>query len=210
MQTPNLISTNYEQRLHQVLDAAWRIFQSQFLGGRHSISTEAPFQHQFANILSTVGSLYCLNRNDLFLVDLETKCESIRGKTKYFDITCSFVNSEISCAVELKFKTAQQGAENIGRRDIYKDIEALELASKAGYSFGKFYAITNNARYTRKSQSDEGKFATHQDFISQPGVKRAKEFDVELTHPYLFDWENWEDWYFLDLTIPPISLSSKS
>lgn len=61
--------------------------------------------------------LYCTQRTDSFVVDLETKCLNIKGKSKYIDITCSFPDQNVSCAVELKFKTKKQGAEvrsNIG------------------------------------------------------------------------------------------------
>jgi len=56
------------------------------------ISKEAPFQHYFAHIISTIGESYCSKRNDIFLVDLETKCDGIKGKSKYVDITCGFPN----------------------------------------------------------------------------------------------------------------------
>ena len=60
---------------------------------------------------------------------METKCENINGKPKYIDISCGFID-KINCAIELKFKTAQQGAQDHGRIDAYRDIYALELVTE--------------------------------------------------------------------------------
>lgn len=108
MKNPEIIEFEYSQRLNEVLQQSWKIFKSQFIFKRNKITKEAPFQHHFAQIIKNVGDLYSISEKDLFKVDLETKCENIKGKTKYIDITCEFVD-KINCAIELKFKTAQQG-----------------------------------------------------------------------------------------------------
>lgn len=114
MKPVDLIPHDHTNRLNQVVDRAWHIFQSYFVYNRHPIRMEAQFQHHFAIILSAVGSLYCVERSDIFLVDLETRCEDVKGKAKYIDITCSFPNADVSCAIELKFKTKRQSAEDHG------------------------------------------------------------------------------------------------
>jgi hypothetical protein len=110
-EAPKLIPLNYQERLHHIVDESWKIFQSHFINEKHPILKEAPFQHHFANIMSTVGSLYCVSREDRFFVDLEAKCQ-IAGKNKFLDITCLFENArgntQSKCAIELKFKTAKQ------------------------------------------------------------------------------------------------------
>ena len=137
----------HAQRLGQLVDLSWGIFRSRFLAGRHPILKEAPFQHHFANVISSVGSLFCISRDDSFLVDLETRIENVRGKSKYIDITCSFPNANVSCAIELKFKTAQQGAQDYGRVDAYTDIEALELVCPKHFTFGRFFMITDSKTF---------------------------------------------------------------
>ena len=97
-----LIPHDHTARLNQVVDHAWRVFQSHFIYKRHPILREAPFQHHFASILSTVGTLHCVERSDVFFVDLETRCAAVKGKVKFIDITCSFPNAEVSCAIELR------------------------------------------------------------------------------------------------------------
>ena len=123
---------------------------------RHPILREASFQHHFANTLSTIGSLYCVERSDIFPVDLETKFADIKGKSKFIDISCSFPNAKVSCAIELKFKTAQQGAQDHGRIDAYVDIEAVELACKSHFNFGRFFMITDSSVYVNPSQRGVG------------------------------------------------------
>jgi len=209
---PDLLSLDHETRIRSILDASWKIFKSKFVHGRHPVLKEAPFQHHFANIISTVGGLYCIERADSFFVDLETKCENIKNKSKYLDITCSFGNGDVSCAIELKFKTDQQGAQDWGRIDAYVDIEALELACKTGYTFGKFYMITNSTAYIKQSTRGVGTvFATHNGFESLINRKLRSTssgregVEVCLEHPYRFDWEKIGKWYFLDLTICDVS-----
>jgi hypothetical protein len=169
METPNLIPGGPKDRLKEVLDVSWRILISRFIGGCHEMATEAPFQHHFANILRAVGQLYCTDRRDLFLVDLERKQEGIRGRRKYIDIVCGYADTDTSCAIELKFKTAQQGAQDHGRIDAYVDIETLEHACGAGHAFGRLYMITDSATYVRRSTRGVGTvFAMHHEHQTQP------------------------------------------
>ena len=209
MKPANLISENHEQRLHTIIDSSWQIFQSHFIGGRHPILKEAPFQHHFANIISTVGALYCFGREDVFFVDLENRCENIKGKSKYLDITCSFKDTNASCAIELKFKTAQQGAQDHGRIDAYIDIEAVELACKSQYSFGRFYMITDSQAYVNPSQRGVGTvFCLHDGFQITPGVQIAypksigrETVQVSFEKSYALDWTQSGKWHFLVVKI---------
>ena len=203
----NIIPFDYKERLDAVMKTAWKVYKSQFIHNRHFISTEAPFQHHFADIIRQVGNLYCLTREDVFLVDLETQCKDIKGKTKYLDISCEFVN-KISCAIELKFKKASQGAQDHGRIDIYADIEALELICKDKFAVGKFYAITDSTPYINKSKVGVGTlFSTHHGHITEPNKKfwhnsKGREHvTVNLKNSYTFEWAKIDKWYFLELSI---------
>lgn len=204
------ITTDYNHRLNTVISLAWSIFKLKFINNRHFISTEAPFQHYFANIINQVGQLYCLTREDLFMVDLETLCNNVRGKKKYIDITCEFVN-KINCGIELKFKTATQGAQDWGRIDIYSDIEALEIICQERFQLGKFYAITDSAIYTKPSKIGAGTvFATYNGYttgncdipLTYP-CKGREHIEIQLKDSYTFNWEKIANWYFLELTIQP-------
>lgn len=209
MKTVSLVPNDYTQRLRQVVDQSWQIFQSRFIGCRHPVVKESPFQHHFAAILSTVGSLYCTSREDVFFVDLETKVENIKGKNKYIDITCSFDNANVSCAIELKFKTERQGAQDHGRIDAYLDIEALELATDSRFTFGRFYMITDSKTYLHTSTRGVGSvFCLHDGFqvtqntpIACSHSKGRENVVVSLRNPYVFTWEQSKEWYFLAVDV---------
>lgn len=177
------------------------------MDGRHIISKEAPFQHYFAHIISTIGESYCSKRNDIFLVDLETKCDGIKGKSKYVDITCGFPNQNVNCAIELKFKTSRQGAQDHGRIDAFIDIEALELVCKQSYNIGRFYMITDSTPYINQSTRGVGTvFTTHDGAILNPGVyqypsKGRENVIVTLSNQYELEWEKIDDWYFLQINV---------
>ncbi len=208
MNSVELIPYDHVERLNHVVDQAWRVFQSHFIHKRHPILKEAPFQHHFANILSTFGSLYCVERTDSFFVDLETKCEDIKGKSKFIDISCAFLNVNVACAIELKFKTAQQGAQDHGRIDAYSDIEAVELACASRYQFGRFFMITDSSVYVNPSQKGVGTaFCLHDGFQVTKGKaisyqsKGREHVTVTLNKPYTFNWQHSGDWYFLEVRI---------
>ena len=203
------IPKDYILRLQQVVDESWRIFQSQFLHGRHPVTTEAPFQHHFANVLSSVGALYCTSREDIFHVDLETKVPDVKGKNKYLDITCSFPLENVSCAIELKFKTAKQGAQDHGRIDAYVDIEALELVTNSGFDFGRFFMITNSKTYLHVSTMGVGTvFCLHDGYT----IPANEEFNYPTCHgrehvvttfkqSHTLSWQQAAEWYFLAVNI---------
>ena len=210
MKQTELIPTDYVRRIEEILDISWRILKTRFLDGRHQISKEAPFQHYFAHIISVIGEQYCTKRDDIFVVDLETKLDDFKGKKKYIDITCSFINHNVSCAVELKFKTARQGAQDHGRIDTFIDIESLEIAcGKYGYNIGRFYMITDSTAYIRKSKKGVGTIFTtydgavinHHSVFHCPNSKGRENVRVRLNNSYIFEWEHIDKWYFLELRI---------
>jgi hypothetical protein len=200
----------YLARIDKIIDLSWQIFKEQFINGRITITKEAPFQHHFANIIKTVGDLFCIKRNELFFTDLETKCPNIKNKNKYFDITCGFIinQKEIKASLELKFKTKLQGAQDFGRIDSYVDIEALEQSLERGYITGRFFMITDSTAYINKSKKGVGTiFAMHKEHMSKPGIFQSKvckgreNVMIELKDTYKFDWEYLRNFYFLELKI---------
>jgi len=207
MKSPDALSRDYNNRLGEILDISWKILKSRFVDGRHIITTEAPFQHYFANIISTIGEAYCTQRNDIFLVDLETKIEGLKGKSKYLDITCGFPRQNRSCAIELKFKTKRQGAQDFGRIDAFVDIEALELVCERSFDIGRFYMITDSTAYIKQSKKGVGTvFRLHDGAIIEPGVyqypsKGREHVNVTLRDSYVLEWEKIGDWYFLQVNI---------
>ncbi len=207
------------ERLNEVIDLSWKIFKSQFLNKRHEINKEAPFQHHFAQIISSIGQLFCTKRDEVFFVDLETKfhVEGLNANS-YIDITCEFGPSgneklRKKAAIELKFKTARQSAQDSGRIDAFKDIQSLEVYCQHGYNFGRFFMITDSHPYVGKSTIGVGtQFTTYHGAKTVAGAKfnytcKGKEdINVHLKNPYEFSWEKENSdeknpWYFLDLGV---------
>ena len=210
MKTWQFIPLDYRERMEQVLSLSWKIFISHFINQKYKINSEAPFQFHFAQIIKSVGDLYCISENDLFKLDLETKVVGIKGKTKYFDITCEFYN-KIKCAAELKFKLKRQGAQDWGRIDAYRDIENLEIAvlDKGIFDMGKFYMITDYSAYIKKSTHGSGTiFSLHDGHIIKANnlyhtkrIKGREDVFVKLKKSYEIKWFNLKNWYFLELTV---------
>jgi len=215
MREVEIINVDYLNRLNQVLDESWKIFKSQFVNHRNEIKIEASFQLHFARIISDVGFLYSISKDDIFNVDLETQCKDVKGKSKYIDITCGFREKE-KCAIELKFKTHKQSAQDLGRIYAYIDLEALEtVVFENKYDLGKFYWITDSPTYIYGIKGGVGlDFETKDTYVTNPekqlihsqeNWKDSKEIVVRLRNKYVFNWEEYNDngkkWYFLELTI---------
>ncbi len=209
MKPTDTLPKAYDTRLGEVLDLSWRAFKNRFVDGRHTVLKEAPFQHYFAQLIATVGEVYCSRRDDIFLVDLETKMGGVKGKTKFIDIACGFEGRDATCAIELKFKTSRQGAQDHGRIDVFVDIEALEVAVRRGFSFGRFYMITDSPPYVNESVRGVGThFTTHDGAITKehstfhcPESKGRENVQVTLQNSYGFQWEKIGPWYFLSLHV---------
>lgn len=226
MKEVQLIKNDHASRMKEILDESWKIFKSQFVYKRNDIDKEAPFQLQFASIIKSVGELYSIKPGEQFFVGMETKCEGIKedGKPKYVDITCGFrtgSKSEFSCAIELKFKTRQQSAQDIGRINVYQDLESLEkVCRKGGYDSGKFYMITDSRMYTALGKGEVAdQFMIYDGYTTQgntthihdePKWKNNQYCKVELKNQYRFEWEHSErhegdnnvsNWYFLEIDI---------
>ncbi|MCK1996453.1 hypothetical protein MPH47_04230 [Psychrobacillus psychrodurans] len=202
-----------KEKLNEIIEKSWEIFICQFTNRRLIVSKEAPFQHNFGNILRQVGDLYCFSRTEQFYVDLEVREENINGKTKYIDITCNLLkDGEIitKAAIELKFKKKSQGADDEARIDAYSDIHSLEGCIKSGYDLAYFFMITDNGAYTRKSKKLDSTayiFSMCNDHVTTanldlvPKLKTRKDIKVNFNQAYKFSWKNIDENYFLMLPV---------
>ena len=225
----DIIPTDDNKRIEEILKLSWRILKTRFIEKRYEISSEAPFQHYFAHIISTIGDTYCITRSEKFMVDLEEKLEVKNNndevKKNYIDITCGFSrggkNSQKKTAIELKFKTKKQGASNDGKNNVFQDIERLEKTiNEPSFGQGRFYMITDHQVYVNESKTGVGTvFATHDGARTQanhefhyPDSKSIEDVKVNLKNSYLFEWEKIdkkpinksdkkEEWYFLEIKV---------
>jgi hypothetical protein len=207
---PAILPESHVARLAHVVDQSWIILKSRFLSGRNPIQLEAPFQHYFAHVLASYGQLCCVERRDQFLVDLERRMPGNAAGREYLDMCCSFAGTDASCAIELKFKTNRQGAQDHGRIDAYQDLDALERACQSEFSFGRFFMITDSTPYIRKSKHGVGTvFATHDGHhavsgaaVHYPSSKGRENVKLTLRNSYVFSWEKVGEWYFLEMHVP--------
>lgn len=201
-----LIPKAYEDRIREIVNVSWKILLSQYTNGKIELNKEAPFQLHFASILKDIGQLYAISPEEIFFINLETKCEGIKGKSKYLDVTFGFRN-KIRCSMELKFKTEKQGAQDHGRIDAFIDIEALELSLTKNYDKGFFAMITDSTVYINKSKKGVGThFPLHNGAEITPGQyhcdsKGREKVFVTLKNHYKIKWNKFGDKYFLLLEI---------
>lgn len=206
------------EKMEIVIKESWNIFKCKFMNERFNVTKEAPFQHHLANIIKSVGDLYCFSRTEMFLVDLETKIDNIKQKTKFVDITCYFYkDGKVTSkgAIELKFKKKSQGADDFARIDSYVDIEALEKCLDYGFNVAYFGMITDNSIYTRKSAERttgeifsmrNGYTAPVNTPISNPNCKGRSEVVVTLKYPHEFTWNSIDMHNYLLLPVHKHSL----
>ena len=220
----DIIPTDDNKRIEEILKLSWRILKTRFIKGRYVISREAPFQHYFAHIISTIGDTFCTKRGEIFMVDLEEKLEGKNNNDEvtknYIDITCGFSSGgkepKKKTAIELKFKTEEQGAQNLVKINVFRDIKRLENAKKNEKSFvnGRFYMITDYKVYVNESKTGVGTvFTTHDGAETQankllhyPDLKSIEDVKFSLDSSYTFNWEKivsdkMGDWYFLELKV---------
>ena len=225
MKKTDILPTDDTARIDDILQTSWRILKTRFIKRRYEISSEAPFQHYFAHIISTIGDTYCITRTEKFMVDLEVKLEvknnNNKSKRNYIDITCGFSRGgqepKEKTAIELKFKTETQGAQNEARINVFRDVERLEKAkSEHSFAQGRFYMITDLQTYANKSKKGLGTvFRIHDGAETQaneefyyPDSTSKKNVKVTLDDPYSFNWEKIdkkttkkEEWYFLEIPV---------
>ena len=211
------IEIDIKSRLSEIVNISWNIFLNHYINKKYTILLESPFQLHFSEILSRIGNLYCLKREEHFFVDLEVKNTEINNGRYYIDIVCGIIRGEkeYKIALELKFKTLQQSAEDLGVMEFYKDIYSLEkIISKGDYLFGVFLAMTNNNRYVKKpSRGLKMVFNTHNKsfivpkkeykyFETKTGEKFYNDYgSFKFKQKHQFNWKKHKDNYFLKMFI---------
>jgi len=157
MESIRIIPQKIDERINEMIELSWTIFVNQFLSNKYAINLEAPFQLHFSTILKSVGELYCLNKDEIFHINLEVNMGE--QKKNYVDIVLEYYIGSLGrtykVPIELKYRTLSQSAEDIGVMEMYKDIYSLDkITSKDNEEdciipFSYFFCITNNSRYIK-------------------------------------------------------------
>ncbi len=211
MEQIKLIQVDARKRLEEIINHAWVIFANQYINNKYDINLEAPFQLHFASVIKQVGEIYCLKKHEIISVNLEVNM-GVNNKN-YIDILVSYfdvpTNLEYSIPIELKFKTKQQSAEDIGALEMYKDLYRLERLlnneNNNSMPFGYFFCITDHHLYIQPSAKGlRTVIATYDGYKIKDNfeykyveTKTGKNFYEEnggfrFNHQYEFSWENFE------------------
>ncbi|MCZ6843962.1 MAG: hypothetical protein O7G32_14175, partial [SAR324 cluster bacterium] len=134
----SILSESIPARMADAVRYSWKLFISHYATGKYEISKEASFQLQLARLIATVGELHCFSNKERAQVDRELDIEERQPIDIVFKI---FSEDAVSMVpIELKFKTKQQGAQDIGSMDIFRDIFRLENIKKThGHCANAFF-----------------------------------------------------------------------
>lgn len=221
MQETDSLPESPEERLELALDLTWKVVKSKYEGGRINITREAPLQHQYAQALSQLGSLFTIHRHEHWIVDLEVREQDLihSGHSNYIDVVCEIQrqgDDPVKAAVEMKFKDTDRGAPQTGVQSLY-DIYTLEQVLENGYDVGRFVLATNNKYLWMQPVSSEirqrfgiydGRQITAGDrFVAEnttaQNVLQGKTPDqaLEFTNNYEFEWDGDGEFRFLSVAI---------
>jgi hypothetical protein len=171
----NMESQSLDCRVLWMLSTAWEICIQRIAGNRIVINKESSLQLHYAYILSQVGELACINKDESFMIELETNHFG-----KNIDIWCSLGNCE--AAIELKcFRKVQNRAKDTDMYDVLKDIKRLESYSHV--SFRRFICLTDDEYYTKLS---------HRGYAGSVSIGNGKKYykNVSITPAWVGKWKN--------------------
>ena len=119
----------------------------------------------------------------------------------YRDIEERLAGKEISAAVELGAIMKDQGAQDLGMYDFWKDVRRVELVRNRfeRVKGGLAVFVTNDKFYTKPSRStsnnylfnmDEGKHATKKHWRLPESVCAKNHPNFEVEREYTIEWHN--------------------
>ena len=153
-----------EQKIRQIIDISWASFKNKVASGLFNPENEKMMQLQFAQVLTTLSSIYEYRQNESIKILLEVPAyikgqqnkriidiviqHSENGIIKYFPI-------ELKCFRLLtRDGQGKRGAQNLGMYDYWTDIENIEQYSiLENYSFGTQLTLTDDPYYVTGNHS---------------------------------------------------------
>jgi hypothetical protein len=200
----NIIVDKIDDRMRWILLTAWEVCIYRIFTERIKINKESSLQLHYAYILTQVGELACIDKDESFKIELET-----HHAGKNIDIWCSLNGYE--AAIELKcFRKVSNRAKDIDMYDVLNDITRLESYSHV--AIRKFICLTDDEFYTKLSHRG------HADSVSIGNGKRydknvaitptwvgkwkdVKRNGILLKNDIEFAWNNLGSWFYLFMDI---------
>ena len=201
---------SYNQRLRESISIAWMIFAEKVGSGLIEINKEASMQLQYSNILNQLLPLIRFKKSENPSIELETGVE-VNGQQREIDLMLNddHENPKFSIAVEMKcyreFASSggKRGATDIFMKDVYEDLQLLELYCKNGKANLGVELIMNDLERLIHPKKKTAKCWTY-DISQNTEVKPmhfntpigGKDIDIVLSNHYSFywDWRNWNVW----------------
>jgi len=210
----DLTSNNFKVRLRKSISVAWALFIRKVANGTLPINKEASMQLQYAYILQQLLPLVCFKDNEKVVIELETGVQ-INSGTKEIDLLLkgTDINGEYKIAVEMKYyKTlassgGKRGATDIFMKDVYVDLELLEnyiSNNIANEAIALVMTDNKNLVFPKKKEAKCWNYDISHDTIINNGIYLTtpiggKDINLTLVKSYNFQWEQHEDFYFLEL-----------
>ena len=199
-----MIELEKGKRLNQIIEMSWEIIFNKILSKKLIINKESSLQLHLSKTIFDLGNIYCLNPNEIFEIEMETKYEN-----KNIDIVCVLKDDreEIKSAIEIKcFMKSSNRAKDIDCYDALIDIERLQNFD--GFDLRKFICLTDNKYYAETIQTGKAKtvsimngteYKANTEIIpgwaNQWKIKRDK--SIVFNKDIKFQWKNENNWYFL-------------
>lgn len=194
-----------ESRIGSILSQAWKICIQRIASGRIVINKEASLQLHYAYILTQIGELACIDDDEKFRIELESRYDA-----KNIDVSCSL--GDCKAAVELKcFRKDSNRPLDIDMYDVLKDISRLESYSHV--QFRRFICLTDVRRYTKPflkghavsvSIADGKKYQKGKSIIPSWSGKwkdKTRDSNIVPQNDLKFDWCKIGTWYYLFIEV---------
>lgn len=188
-----------QEILSSVVDLAWSKIKTKTIEGLR-LRREGNFQLHLGITLHDVA-------NQTGITEFNIEAEHLldpNAARNYIDLVCSY--GDARTALELKFCTSDQGADNLRRVDFWKDLGTLEAAQALGFTDARFLLITDDYRYLqRKTTSDYALYSMHEGRVIEPGTYTCTKWagrrgqTVTLQRRYPINWATVKGLHFLQL-----------
>jgi len=209
--TPNGLKNNeLSIRAINAVKEAWDVFSRKVGGGIIQINKEASMQLHFAYVLQQVIPLVIYQDDEKIDIELETSIfdgEKLRETDVMMIIDKGGeifkIALELKCYKKIASSGGNRGATDIFMKDIYLDLQLLELYCKhGGADYGISLIMTDHSYFVHSDKKDGKCWDYDTTHGTEIGDKRyttpigGKPIDIILDNRYCFNWQSEGEYFF--------------
>jgi len=210
----NLTSNNFQLRLRKSISVAWSLFIRKVANKTLPINKEASMQLQYAYILQQLLPLICFKSDEKAFIELETGVQ-FNSSTKEIDLLLIGQDDKdiYKISIEMKYyrtlasSGGNRGATDIFMKDVYVDLELLENYITNNISNESIALVMTDKRnlvFPKNKNAKCWDYDISHDKIITNGINittpiGGKNIDITLLKSYDFQWEEHNNFYFLEL-----------